>query len=136
MALTDKQIDAIGRIIQGEKITDIAKLEGVSRQAIYNWLKNEEFNTELNTQLQEIKTSVKNNIVGKSDSVIEKVVKLALTSKSEKVSLAACTYLLDHLLGKATTKVADVTDKENEDNIDLDKELENIEKFETDTQNE
>lgn len=136
MALTDKQISVIGRIIQGEKITDISKVENVSRTAIYNWLKDEEFNTELNNQTQEIKTAVKNNIVGKSNTVIEKVVKLALTSKSEKVSLAACTYLLDHLLGKATTKVADVTDKENQDNIDLDKELEDIEKFETNIQNE
>lgn len=131
MALTDKQINVISRIIQGEQITKIAKLEGVSRQAIYNWLKNEEFKTELDTQLQEIKTAVKNNIVGKADSVIDQIIKIALTSKSEKASLNACTYLLDHLLGKPTTKIADVTDKENEDNVDLEKELEKIEEYES-----
>ncbi|MDM0831012.1 IS630 transposase-related protein, partial [Clostridium perfringens] len=96
MALTDKQINVIGRIIQGEQITNIAKIEGVSRQAIYNWLKNEEFKAELDTQLQEIKTAVKNNIVGKSNSVIDQIIKIALTSKSEKASLNACIYLLDH----------------------------------------
>ncbi|MDK0675308.1 IS630 transposase-related protein [Clostridium perfringens] len=130
MALTDKQINVIGRIIQGEQITNIAKIEGVSRQAIYNWLKNEEFKAELDTQLQEIKTAVKNNIVGKSNSVIDQIIKIALTSKSEKASLNACIYLLDHLLGKPTTKIADVTDQEKENNIDLDKELESIPEIE------
>lgn len=126
MALTNTQLNVIGRIIQGEQITNIAKIEGVSRQAIYNWLKNEEFKAELDTQLHEIKTAVKNNIVGKSDSVIDQVIKIALTSKSEKTSLDACTYLLDHLLGKATTKVADVTEEEKGKQVDLDKELEDI----------
>lgn len=130
MALTDKQINVIGRIIQGEQITNIAKIEGVSRQAIYNWLKNEEFKAELDTQLQEIKTAVKNNIVGKSNSVIDQIIKIALTSKSEKASLSACIYLLDHLLGKPTTKIADVTDQEKENDIDLDKELESIPEIE------
>ena len=59
--------------------------------------------------------------------MLDQVYKIATTSKSEKNKLDACTYLLDQALGRATSKVADVTDKETDNaKVDLDSEMKDL----------
>ncbi|SCH33390.1 Helix-turn-helix domain of resolvase [uncultured Clostridium sp.] len=41
--ISEKQIEAINLYVNGNTITDIVKLLGVSRQSIYNCLKEDEF---------------------------------------------------------------------------------------------
>lgn len=126
MALSKQQMECIGYMLEGHKVSDIARLVDCNRVTIYDWLKKEEFKAELDRQQHEIKTQVRNNIIAKSEPVIDKIIKIALTSKSEKTSLDACTYLIDHVLGKSTSKVADVTETETKQSIDLKAELKEI----------
>lgn len=130
MVLNEQQIDCIELMIKGETNSNIAKILDMRRATIYSWLKSEEFKVELDKRVQEIKKQVQSNILSKSEPVIDKIIKIAMTSKSEKTSLDACTYLIDHVLGRSTTKVADVTDQERKDSsIDIDsmlRELDNI----------
>ena len=127
MALTDKQREAIEYIVKGENISNVAKLVKVNRTTIYEWMKKEEFKSEIDRLTTEIKNGVKQKINAKIDSVLDQVYKIATTSKSEKNKLDACTYLLDQALGRATSKVADVTDKETDNaKVDLDNELQGL----------
>lgn len=134
MALSDKQLKAIEYIVSGENISNVAKLANVNRTTIYEWMKKEEFKAEVDRQTTEIKNGVKQKINAKINSVLDQVYKIATTSKSEKNKLDACTYLLDQALGKATSKIADVTDKEDSNSkVDLDsdlKDLDNVVDFE------
>ena len=121
MALTDKQREAIEYIVQGENISNVAKLVKVNRTTIYEWM------SEVDRLTTEIKNGVKQKINAKIDSVLDQVYKIATTSKSEKNKLDACTYLLDQALGRATSKVADVTDKEADNaKVDLDSEMKDL----------
>jgi len=45
--LTEKQSDAMDRIIKGDTITDIARDTGCTRQTLYIWMKNEEWTVEM-----------------------------------------------------------------------------------------
>lgn len=127
MALTDKQREAIEYIVKGENISNVAKLVKVNRTTIYEWMKKEEFKSEVDSLTTEMKNGVKQKINAKIDSVFDQVYKIATTSKSEKNKLDACTYLLDQALGRATSKVADVTDKETDNaKVDLDNEMKDL----------
>lgn len=109
--LDDRKEKVIGLLIEGEQITNIAKIVGVSRQAIYNWLNDSEFKNELDTRLQEIKTQGNNMIVNKLSSCIDELLKIALTGRSEKVRSDTSQYLVDRVLGKATTKIEQTTEQ-------------------------
>jgi len=127
MVLNEQQIDCIELMIKGETNSNIAKILDMRRATIYEWLKKEEFKVELDKRVQEIKKQVQSNILSKSEPVIDKIIKIAMTSKSEKTSLDACTYLIDHVLGRSTTKVADVTEQERkESSIDIMADLEEL----------
>lgn len=128
LALTEKQKECIEYLANGENISDIAIKLKVSRQAIHYWKKNEEFKAELDACLTRIKTDIRDNISVNSNKIVDKILKIALNSKNEKTSLDACTYLLDHVLGKSTSKIADVSNQEKNDIINLDVELKELEK--------
>jgi hypothetical protein len=96
---------AITYLLKGEGVTDVAKLVGKSRQAIYDWLDNEEFKAELDRRRQEIVTKGNAILLAELNSSVERIKKIAAKSKSEKVKLDANTYLIDRVLGKTTTKV-------------------------------
>lgn len=108
--LNEKQIRAAKEYAEGQKPTDIAKNVGVSRTTFYKWLENGEFTSEVDRYLQEIKTSAEKNMVGKVENYIRALEDIAFTGKSEKNRADALTYLLDRVLGRATTKVQDVTE--------------------------
>jgi SOS response regulatory protein OraA/RecX len=96
---------AITYLLKGEGVSDVAKLVGKSRQAIYNWLDDEEFKAELDKRRQEIITKGNAILLAELNSSVERIKKIAIKSKSEKVKLDANTYLIDRVLGKTTTKV-------------------------------
>ena len=92
------------------KPTDIAKVVGISRATFYDWLKKEEFASEVDRYIQEIKTSAEKNMSAKVDNYIRALEEIAFTGRSEKNRADALTYLLDRVLGRATTKVQDITE--------------------------
>ena len=129
MQLGEKHYRCIEMIIEGNKITEIAKLLGASRQSIYNWLDDDVFKAELNKQRQEIKKQGQDKILSKFDIYLNKIHDIALNSPSDNVKLNALEFLVEHVLGKATSKIEQTTKEETKNNKqedidDLLKELE------------
>lgn len=109
MQLGEKHYRCIEMIIEGNKITEIAKLLGASRQSIYNWLDDDEFKAELDKQRQEIKKQGQDKILSKFDIYLNKIHDIALNSPSDNVKLNALEFLVEHVLGKATSKIEQTT---------------------------
>ena len=128
MQLGEKQYRALELIIQGETISDIAKMLKVSRGTIYNWLDDENFKADLNKQRQEIKNASKERINACIGIYISELHKIATTSQSEKARIEASTYLLNRVLGTPTRVQQDITEEETKENnnIDIDSVLEEI----------
>ena len=119
-------------IAAGERIAEIARVIGVSRQSIYNWLDNEEFKAELDKTLQRIKSEGEQRILSDLNTYIDNIKYLATKARSEKTRLDANTYLTDRVLGKTTSKLEIKEDnKQKEENINI---LDEIEEFEEDTE--
>lgn len=116
-------------IIQGETISDIAKMMKVSRGTIYNWLDDENFKADLNKQRQEIKDASKERINANIGIYIGELHKIATTSQSEKARIEASVYLLNRVLGTPTRVQQDITEDVNkEDNsINIDDIVQGIE---------
>lgn len=116
-------------IIQGETISDIAKMMKVSRGTIYNWLDDENFKADLNKQRQEIKDASKERINANIGIYIGELHKIATTSPSEKARIEASVYLLNRVLGTPTRVQQDITEDTNkEDNsINIDDIVQGIE---------
>lgn len=115
MALDERKQKAIGNIIKGENYSDVAKLSGVSRQALYNWLDDEEFKVELNRQIQELKTHGEQKMTARLDTYVTEIEKLALTSHSEKVKADCLQYLVNRILGTPAAKQADTVNDSDKD---------------------
>lgn len=123
MVLTEKHYKCIELIIKGLKYTEIAQTGLCSRQAIYDWLKDDDFTLALDNARQEIKTRGNNRIMSKLDTYIDKIEDLAFNSSSDSVKLNALQLLYEAVNGKATSKVEQtVTERKDKDNdiIDLD----------------
>ena len=129
MQLEEKQYKVMELIIQGETISDIAKMMKVSRGTIYNWLDDENFKADLNKQRQEIKDASKERINANIGIYIGELHKIATTSQSEKARIEASVYLLNRVLGTPTRVQQDITEDANkEDNsINIDDIVQGIE---------
>lgn len=117
--LNEKQIKGAKLYAEGSTPTEISKELGVSRQAFYGWLKNKEFTREVDRFIQEITTSAEKNMHSKVENYIHALEDIAFTGRSEKNRTDALTYLLDRVLGKATTKVQDVTEAKEDGKKDI-----------------
>lgn len=117
--LDERKEKAITLILSGEAITDVAKLVGVYRSTIYNWLEEEEFKAELDRRRQEIVKQGNALILAELKTYVMELRKMAIKGKSERNRLDALQYLIDRVLGKTTTKVEQVVtedkDKVNDD---------------------
>lgn len=119
--LNDKKMKAIEYLIKGENVSDTAKLVGVSRQALYNWMDDSDFKAEFDKQIQEIRTQGQQRLNSKLTTYIQEIEKIALTGKSEKNKLDGLQYLINRILGTPTNKIADVSEEEKkEDDFSLD----------------
>jgi len=107
--LDEKKILAIEMLVDGELTkVEIAKRIGVSRQALYNWLDDEEFRAELDRRLQGIKSFVQKRIDAKLEFVIDKLYELATDNSNKRVQAQVLQYLADRALGKPSSKL-DIT---------------------------
>jgi transposase-like protein len=126
----DKKMLAIELLADGElRKTEIAKKIGVSRQALYHWLNDQEFVAELDRRLQQKKSLVQKRIDGKLDFVIEKLYELANDSSNKRVQAQVLQYLADRALGKPTSKheiEAAMNDKNNIDEDILEAEFDEV----------
>jgi len=83
--LTDKQMKAIDLIIQGESLTDVAKIIGVSRTTVSTWKNQDErFKVELDKTMQALKSGVDTQILNNINPLMDRLIKIALKSNSDK----------------------------------------------------
>ena len=130
--LEKRQYLAIEKLMEGMPVTEIAKVVGVHRSTIYNWLENEEFKKELDTLRLEIQTSTKEHVFNNIRLYIDELQSLALDkTTSQKVRVDALKYLVNRVWGNTTTKAEVTVNKETgekEINLkELSKELEELE---------
>ena len=110
--ITEQQSEMIDYLIAGNNKTDIAKLLNVSRQTVYEWLKNEEVQAEKQKRLNNIKKDAKNKIATKVDSCLDVIYEIAIKSKDMRTKFQAAKYLCDQFIGAPTTdKTVEERDK-------------------------
>ncbi|MDB1939209.1 phBC6A51 family helix-turn-helix protein [Clostridium tertium] len=126
--LNDKQIKAIELLVQGESISDVAKIIGASRTTVSTWKnKDELFKTELDKSLQALKSDVETQIMNNINPLTAKLIKIALKSNSDKTSLDAIIYTLNRVLGTPTNKIHDINnDNSKNEIVDIDDMLNDI----------
>ncbi|KEH95737.1 hypothetical protein Z962_07885 [Clostridium botulinum C/D str. BKT12695] len=126
--LNKEQMKAMELLLNGETITDTAKVVGVERKTIYRWMEKKEWKDNWNKCIQEIKTEGNNRIIKNLDKYVTELEKIALTSISDKTRADTLTYLINRILGTPTNKTQDVTeDKDKKDDfVNLDNIVEDI----------
>ncbi|MBS6503785.1 phBC6A51 family helix-turn-helix protein [Clostridium sp.] len=126
--LNDKQIKAIELLVQGESISDVAKIIGASRTTVSTWKnKDELFKAELDKSLQALKSDVETQIMNNINPLTAKLIKIALKSNSDKTSLDAIIYTLNRVLGTPTNKIQDINnDNSKNEIVDIDDMLNDI----------
>ena len=128
--VSEMQSNVIDLMLEGHKMTEIAKETGIYRSQLYRWLKNEEFKAELESRRAQLRKSANDKITGKVDYLADEMLKLAKESTDQRVKYNAIKYLLDRSLGVPTAAKEDNIDPgdsdKNKDSNQLKKELEDI----------
>lgn len=104
----------ITMLIEGYRITDIAKKIGVSRTSIYTWKDSDEVKAALNRRTQDIKNQGNAYILKDVNTYIDEVKKIAKESTDQRVKFSANKYLIDRTLGVPTATGDDETEDGNE----------------------
>lgn len=108
---------AVDLLIEGKSSkTDIAKKVKRSRQWLYDSVINDgESKATMDARLQEIKNEGMNRIKANLGDIINNIIALANNADSDNIKLQANQYLLNRVVGGITTKLEDVTGKEEKD---------------------
>lgn len=126
--MTDNQRKVVELYLQGETITNISKIVGLSRVTIHKYMKDEEVKTTIAKGLSDAKQHVADRITASSEVYISELAKIALTSKDEKLRAQCLQYMLDHTIGKATTRIENTSSTSSENAIeDIDDMLKDLE---------
>ncbi|WP_278382312.1 helix-turn-helix domain-containing protein [Clostridium tyrobutyricum] len=126
--LTKDQEKMITMLIEGERITDIARKIGVSRTSIYTWKDNDEVKAELNRRTQDIKNQGNAYILKDVQTYIDEIKNIAKNSTDQRVKFSANRYLIDRTLGTPTAESDDDIDNSN-DNVNENELEEQLKKF-------
>lgn len=127
--INEIQSNVIDLILEGHKMTEIAKETGIYRSQLYRWLDKEEFKAELESRRAQLRKSAKDKITGQVNSLADEMLKLAMNSTDQRVKLQAIKYLMDRALGIPTAAKEDINTHGKDNNKDtnmLKKELEDI----------
>lgn len=104
MQLGDKHREAIRLYLTGMKVVDLCKEIKVSRQSFYTWMQDETFRSEMEKMKNEVEQGLRIEITRSSQKYLSEIERIAFTSKDEKLRFQALQYLLNHSLGKPTSK--------------------------------
>ena len=131
--ISELQSRVIDQILEGKRMTEIAKDTGIYRSQLYRWLKNKSFSAELETRRAQLRKSASDKITGQVNSLVDKMLDLAENSTDNRVKYNAIKYLLDRCLGTPVTagKLDDnaADDSNKNDTNNLKSELEEIKKL-------
>lgn len=111
--LDERQLKAIELLAIGETISNTANIVGVNRKTISEWKKQDKFKVELDRQVTELKSNVEKKILSNINPMMDKLIKIALKSSSDKTSLDAIIYALNRVLGTPANKTQEVNDGNN-----------------------
>ena len=117
--ITEQQSQMIDYIIQGDNKTEIAKLLGVSRNTIYDWLKNKEVQAEKKKRIEEIKADARTSLTPKVKNVFDEIYKLAINCKDNRVKFQACKYICDQVIGAPSIDKSVQEDEKKEITVTL-----------------
>ena len=119
--LSEKKLKAIEMLLNNETKTHTGEVVGVDRRTINNWCKDKEFIAEMDRQRSQMKKRIEDRITMQLDPLTQRLFDIALSKDNDANSIKAISYLLDRVLGKATTKVEqtinDNTDSNNVEDI-------------------
>lgn len=116
LLLTKDQEEFITLLIEGERMTDIAKKLDKSRSTIYEWIKLDAVKAEMDRRKQELAHQGNNYILRDLITYIDNVKALANDRSDKRVCLAANQYLINRIYGNPTNRL-EVEDEENNDNV-------------------
>lgn len=117
--LSEKKLKAIEMLLNNETKTHIGEVVGVDRRTINNWCKDKAFIAEMDRQRDQMKKRVEDRITMQLDSLTQRLFEIALSKDNDANSIKATFYLLDRVLGKATTKVEQtINDNTNDNNVE------------------
>jgi len=103
--LDENKLLAVQLIVEGKlPKTEIAEKCGRSRQWLYDFIGTDEFKSEVDRRLQEIRTEGNKMITNNLGKSVENVVYLANNANSEKIRLDASCYLINRSLGMPSVK--------------------------------
>ena len=127
MDIMDKRIADLK--LEGMTNTDIAKVVGLDRKTVGVRLRDDEERPHMDGVSQDISSSAKKKLEHHLDFAIASLIDIGRSAESEKIRLQAVCEILDRVLGKPTVKAElEATVKQNK-SINLEKELEDIEKL-------
>ncbi len=125
--LTEAQLKASQMLANGETQMNVAKIIGVNVKTIQRWLKDDLFKADVDKNVRLLKNKVEENISRNIEPIVDRLIEIALKSKSEKNSLDACIYAINKLTGTPTNKVQNITENDsNNDDVDMDKLLNEV----------
>lgn len=129
--VTKQHSEMLEYIMDGKTPTEISKLMNVARSTIYNWLKLEYVQVELENRKADLRRQAKDKINSKVNLLVDNMMELACNSSDQRVRLQANKYLLDRSLGVPTAAKEDNIDPGDSDKNtnDLKAELEDIKKL-------
>lgn len=129
--ITEEQSKMIDLILEGRKMTEIAKELDIYRSQLYRWIDRQEVKAELEARRGQLRKSANDKITGQVGDLVDKMLDLAVNSTDSRVKYNAIKYLLDRTLGVPTAAKEDnlnIDDKVS-DNNNLKKELDDIKKL-------
>ena len=103
--LTEDQLIAAELLVYGATNREVADQLDVCEKTIMRWKKRPEFMEELDRQYEVAKNKVDNRIMKVSNQLLQNILDLSRSAKSEKVRLDASIYLLNRLAGAPISKV-------------------------------
>ena len=103
--LTEDQLIAAELLVYGATNKEVADQLDVCEKTIMRRKKRPEFMEELDRQYEVAKNKVDNRIMKFSNQLLQNILDLSRSAKSEKVRLDASIYLLNRLAGAPISKV-------------------------------
>lgn len=131
--LDERKLQAIELLASGEYTkTEVAKIIGISRQGLYDWLKDREFVAKLDERLHDIKDQCQKEFYYRLPTAIEEYWKLAMTTNDSRTKEAALSKWIERALGRVTNQLI-VTAETKQTYIDddvIEQELKQLEELE------
>jgi transposase len=93
-------------LVQGESSKDIQKRFGIADSTFYRWTRDEEVITKLQEYAKSSKEHSIRLLEGRTEELLNRMDKLSGQDNDKRVAYNATVWLLEQIIGKATTRIA------------------------------